>query len=271
MSKKKSKINKLDEHLISIGLTPYQSIVYRTLIDIGPSRAYKISLKSGLKRALTYKILDQLEKIGLIASEEGEKTKIITFKVTNPVRIERLIQNKRENVSEAENAYSEIIQDLTSAYNTTNKKPSVTFWEGEVGLKKVYDDILQENKDLFLFRSNFDTSHQISRDLIRESIKKQVSKGIKTRAITPLIEPTNRAYTVAKDKGNLVTRKFIQVKDFNIPAQILIYGDKVAITSYREQLMTTIIENRDIKETFTTIFELLWSNSIDPEEIFGKT
>lgn len=265
-----SKVNQVDVSLIRLGLTEHQSLVYRTLVDLGPSRAFKVSLNSGLKRALTYKVLDQLKTLGLVESKESEGSKIVTFQVTHPAKIEELIQKKREVVSEAENAYIEIIQSLTSSYNTANKKPNVVFWEGLGGLKRVYDDILLERKDILLFRSSFDITHQESRDLIRETIKRQVNRGIHTRAITPLIEPANKAYTVAKDKDNLVTRRFIKIKDFNMPAQVIIYGDKVAITSYREHLMTTIIENKDIRDSLVIIFELVWSQGIIPEDIFGK-
>jgi hypothetical protein len=52
---------------------------------------------------------------------------------------------------------------------------------------------------------------------------------------------------------------------FNIPAQILLYADKVAITAFDNQLMTTIIQNQAISNTFSLMFEFVW-NTLETED-----
>lgn len=268
----KNKVEKRDlveENLAKIGLTTDQAIIYKTLLDLGASKAFRLSFQSGIKRALTYKILSQLQELGLVEERTSMEEKVATFFPTHPSNLEKLINKKKESFSVAESAFNEVVQGLVSSYNLANKKPNIRFWEGLEGVKKVYDDIVLEGKDMLLFRSAFDREQEGLNDLIQENIKRQVRKGIHTRAITPLLDPPSKEMTVANDPKNLVTRKFIKIEDFNLPAQIVVYGDKVAIISYKENLVTTIIENKDIRDSVAILFELIWSKAIAPEEIFG--
>jgi hypothetical protein len=45
----------------------------------------------------------------------------------------------------------------------------------------------------------------------------------------------------------------------NNPAQVVIYGNKVALTSFGDCMITTIIEDPSITKTFNMLFEVLWS------------
>lgn len=269
MTFKKSTIKNIEASLSKIGLNEHQSIIYKTLFDMGPGRAFKISKESGIKRALTYKTLEQLIELKLVDSKISEKDKVMIFSLTHPSNLENIINEKKNELKRAEDQYDDIFGLLTSSYNLINQKPNIRFWEGLEGLKKIHDDIIKDGEDILLFRSNYDVNHQESRDLIRSVIKRQVTNNIKTRAITPLFEPMNRAYTIDKDKENLVNRRFIKLEKFNIPAQIIIYGNKVAITSYKNNLMNTIIDNKDISESLKSIFEIVWSFGIHPKDVFG--
>lgn len=256
----------LDALLMDIGLTKGQASVYRTLLNLGPSKAFKISFQSGVQRVLSYKILSQLEELGLV--EVSTKEKVTTFFPAHPSRLESLINSKKQEVASAEGAYEEGIQNLSSLYNHANRRPNVRFWEGLEGVQRAHDDMLLEGKEIKLFRSVFDRTHEGLEDLLEEHIKRRAAKGIKTRALTPIEMPLNKELTVANDPKNLVTRKLLKLENFNLPAQIAIYGNKVTVVSYRGSLMTTIIDNVDISESAAALFELIWSNAIAPEEVF---
>src|SRR5690606_28782729 len=54
------------------------------------------------------------------------------------------------------------------------------------------------------------------------------------------------------------TRTGLHTYPFRKPAQIIIYGNKVAFTSFKDCMITTIIEDKSICTSMKTIFEKLW-------------
>lgn len=46
----------------------------------------------------------------------------------------------------------------------------------------------------------------------------------------------------------------------NIPAQVIVYGDKVAITNFKESMITVAVESKYIAETFRLMFEYMWDS-----------
>ena len=47
----------------------------------------------------------------------------------------------------------------------------------------------------------------------------------------------------------------------NIPAQVIVFGDKVAITNFKESIVTVLVESKYIAETFQIMFEYMWEKS----------
>ena len=96
--------------------------------------------------------------------------------------------------------------------------------------------------------------------LVMKQIEAQVKRGIKTRAITPIVEGT-REMIVAHDTERLVTRRLAKVEDLSLPAQVIIYANKVAITDLKGTLISTLIENENIAESLKQLFEYMWARS----------
>jgi hypothetical protein len=46
--------------------------------------------------------------------------------------------------------------------------------------------------------------------------------------------------------------------DFTLPAQIIVFGQKVAIISLKKSIIATLINNPDIADSFRQLFNLLW-------------
>lgn len=61
-----------------------------------------------------------------------------------------------------------------------------------------------------------------------------------------------------KDIINLVTRCRVTKDEFNPSAQVVLYGDKIAFTSFTDCMITTIIEDKSISQTMKIIFDELW-------------
>ena len=132
------------------------------------------------------------------------------------------------------------------------------FFEGVEGLKKIYDDILSIGQEIRVISSPIEEGRKEILHLIREQIQKQVAQNIKTKAITP-IGHQEIATPVAEDEKYLITRKIVPKDELHIPAQIIIYGEKVAITNFKEGFINVLMESKYIADTFRIMFEYMWN------------
>lgn len=242
--------------LIECGLSAEQAKIYLHLIQYGLCPAKVIATKTSTGRALTYKVLDQLIKLDL--AEKREKNGTITmFLPKHPRQLKEISEKKKKEIEHASTDLNKIFSDLSSNFNSLLGKPNIQFYEGMDGIEKTYEDILDVGKDISIISAPIHKEKTDILEFIKKQIKEQVSQNIKTRAITPL-QNINIIDTVIDEK-NLITRKKIPAEKLNIPAQIIIYGDKVSIINFKEEVVTVLIESKYITETFKTMFEYIWN------------
>jgi len=245
--------------LVDLGLTEDEATIYNSLLEYGQMPARTVALRSNIGRQLTYKILDDLIKKGIVEKKETG-TKILLFVPVHPRELEKLFAKKKEEIENTKKALDESLGGMISKYNLFIGKPNVQFFEGIDGIQKIYDGLNFEKKDILLIQSPFDADLPEIDSIVQKQIKKQIANNIHTRAITPLIN-TTEDWVKNKDAENLVTRHITEKGMFDIPAQILIYGNKVGISSMKNPIVTTIIEDQNISDTFKIMFEYIWKSS----------
>lgn len=244
--------------LENIGLSKHEACVFEVLLSIGQGSAQAIIKKSGLKRPTAYYILSGLEKRGLVETLKNKKKR--EFRLASPENLEKILAGKEAEFLQTKKMLEYSLPGIISQYMLSMGKPFIVHYEGVAGIRKLYTDILREKKDIFLIRSPYDENIPELARLVERQITSQVKNLIHTRAITPQVPETIE--TVATlDPSRLVTRRIVPKEKFMTPAQIIIYGEKIAITSFRKPMLTTIIENRDIRDTFMTLFEYIWESA----------
>jgi len=242
--------------LEQIGLTAEQSKVYFCLVSFGTLQARKISLETKVNRSLVYKILKQLIEVGLVV-ENIQKGSISTFSAQHPSRLSEIIKNKEEELKEAEQALDEAVGELGAKFNLNKEKPSIHFYEGLDGIKYLNKDILLTKSDIKLVRSPFDNNTEELDERARRFIEERSFAGIKTKLIVP-IKNIPSTITSEWDEKHLIERRRVDRKELLNSAQMIIYGNKVAFTSFSETMITTIIEDKGISDTCSMLFDALW-------------
>ena len=239
----------------NLGLPPNESRIYEVLLEKGPLAAAAIAKFSDISRSNVYAALENLKKKGLV--EPGKKTTKKVFQATSPDNLESLIAAQETILRQNKQSLYSALKDLKSLYHITTKKPSVRYYEGMEGLQKIYEDILREGEDILLLRSVYDDQHpKIGKTVLRQ-IKLQAKAGIHTKAITPYVKDTPS--TILKhDKEHLVERRIIPKGKLILPAQIIIYKNKVAITDMKDSFISSLIENPNIAKTFRELFQYIW-------------
>lgn len=248
------------DELIHIGLTKEQARIYEVLLSSPLLPVRIISKNASVSRELTYVVLDQLQKLELVEKIENVG-KVALFRAKHPSSIEKIADEKKVIAEEAKAAYGNVIEKLVRDFNISHARPHVKFYEGLDGIKETYSLILKEAKETFVFRSLYDHENQEVRALVSEQLKKQTSKGIRSYVLTPKLEHMS-ATVYSHDMERNITRKIIPKEKFSLPGYIVIWKDKISITSLRDKdhMVTTIIDNRDIAETFLTLFQFMWDS-----------
>lgn len=249
--------NNIEDILSKAGLTQEQSKVYLFLIENGMTNAKVISSRTKIGRTLTYKILDQLIVLELVEKRDSAG-KVSLFVPLHPQKIKDRLNDLINQSKIASDNLSAIFGSVVSQYNILLGKPNVRYYEGVDGIKEIYTDILDTGKDILIISSSAKDNRCEILPLIRDQIKKQVERNIHVKAITQIVEheiatPTN------DDFKNLITRKQINQEKLSIPSQIIIWGDKVAITNFKESIITVIIDSKYIRDTFSVLFDFIWS------------
>ena len=244
------------ESLVQSGLSSGQSALYEALKQHGPLTATRLAFLANVPRTLSYKLLGELESLGLVSKQEVSG-KVARFVPAHPLKLKELADKRFEDAKDAKNALNTALAKLVSDFNTIAGAPGVRILEGVAGVAELYEDELNERQPIRLIRSPKDDDVPELHPLVKKQLAEQVKLGISVRVIAPLNPKTE----YRRDAERLIERRIVPTERFNIPSQVAIYANKVAITSYEEPLMTTIIENTPIRKTFEIMFEYMWASA----------
>lgn len=241
-----------EKELQQLGLSDKESKTYLASLELGSTSVQEIAKKAGLKRPTTYFAIGQLMKKGLMSSfEKGKKT---FFTAESPERLVSLIAAQRRKAQALEEDLQRVLPELNNLFNLTGERPRVRFFEGKEGLKAIQEDILKSKiKSLENIYPRDDFIKVFSQKEREEYIAKREKQKIKVRTIY-----TSQKPPVLPSKERFVERKFVPHIRFPFSADIVIYGDKIAIGTYRGKLVGVIIESKEIAETLRLIFNLAW-------------
>lgn len=246
-----------NEYLIKIGLSQDQAKVYSLLLELGTLTARKITLKTGLKRGLTYKILDQLIALSLV--EKNEKLgKIAVFIPSHPSALNDLAMRRKTEMENAGKALQSVIGQMTSSYNLISGKPNVQFFEGAEGFKQVSFDALEGGHTEILEYIDNESVVKSIPDINREYVSERKKRGIKKRMLcadTPFARERIKSFDPELTEARITHAKFAS-------AVMQIYGNKVStVTLDPDRMIGIIIEDRNIANMNRALFEEAWKNA----------
>ncbi|MBI4919394.1 hypothetical protein HY837_05655 [archaeon] len=239
-----------EEELKDYGLSEKETKVYLTLLRIGSVTVNKIAEKADLIRTTTYDLLKGLREKGFVSSMV--KNKILYFEAANPQKLIQFLEEKKRKVEN-------ILPQLKALKAELPQKPYVEVYEGKEGIKTVYQDILQEKKNLIAISN----THFIFRVLpfyaphfIKQRLKSKIFIKLLNEKTKESIELMKK-----KDREELRETRFIQELR-NIPITEYIYGNNVAILgTNQEEPLGIIIRHKDFAKEQQILFNLLWEKA----------
>jgi len=228
----------IHEMLKEIGLTESETRVYLALLEQGASHAGRISRKTGIHRRNVYDITERLIKKGLVGYIVKNNRKV--FEAVNPEKF-------LDKLKERERTFEENLSELKALYNGTKEKQETNFYTGREGLKTIFQDQLEQNKEVLIIGASHAAFEVLPFYFKWYDIDRK-KKRIKARIIAS--EPLKKKIPLAEI--HYLPQKYAS------PLAINIYKDKVAIILWKKEPLAVVIKNKEIAESYRKYFELMW-------------
>jgi sugar-specific transcriptional regulator TrmB len=245
--------------LQDIGLNGKEIRVFLATLEHGEQPASMISKQVQMPRNTTRFILDRLAEKGLVKTTLRANAQLYTAE--EPQNLIYVLEKKRVDETSAIDkrieALKEVMAELETHFGPDSTKPRVTFYEGDEGLVKVYEDTLTSTETLRSFAS-FDSLLGILPDYFKSYFERRTKKGIRIRSIHP-DTPAARE-NIRNDNKVARESRLVPADQYSFSPEIQIYDGKLSITSLKEKL-GIIIESREIYDAMAVAFELAWKEA----------
>lgn len=238
------------------GLSDNETKMYLAILELGPSSIQKVAQKVALSRVASYTIAEQLIAKGLASWFKKDHKRFIS--VENPDYLLELIKRHEEKIEAERKNIRQLLPELKTHYRLAGKRPEVRFYEGVEGLKAIYEDTLNTQKELLVY-SDLGATERLIPDMKfwDNYVKKRVKLGIYAKGICP-----RTPESVALDKKSpqeMREIRFLPEGETFGPTELYIYGDKIAMLSFEREIVGVVIENQELAETQRRIYLKLWN------------
>jgi sugar-specific transcriptional regulator TrmB len=234
--------------LKNIGLTDKEAKVYLACLKNGTSVVSTIASTAGINRVTTYDILEKLKARGLVSY--FTKKKMSYFTGLNPeVVVEQF--EKRTNDLRSALPQFKMLSGETS-------HPRIRYFEGIEGIKAIYTDTLSSKTEIL----NYSNSKEIRKNwptYDKDYVDKRAKKKIFLRGIC--LKDAEGEIVKAEDAKYFREMCLVSPEKFDFTNEINIYDDKVAIISFKNELIGMIIESTEIANSQRAIFNMCWQFS----------
>jgi sugar-specific transcriptional regulator TrmB len=247
--------------LISLGLTSVQAEILSCLLENKAQRASNIAKKTKRPRGVVYKGLEELISLKLASKKDG-KAGITIFSAEHPANLEQILDKKEKDLAKAKSDFNSFLPDLVSAYNLISNKPGVKFYEGEEGLRKVLEDTLTSKTEICLLLNRESLNKEETFKEVNALFKKKREQlGIKKKIIRIEREPLHEPNT-GLDYEKITAIRYLDKTCPPFKSSIQIYDNKISFQVInQEQIISIIIEDKNIYEMNKFIFDCLWEEA----------
>ena len=240
--------------LEEIGLTQGETKVYLALIKLGSTKTGPLASKSGVSSSKVYKILDRLEKKGLVGEVIKSKTKYFT--AMEPKRVLDYLDEKEKKIQEKKKLFKKILPQLELEQQTAGQKPKAIIYEGFKAISNFYRNILDELKEeetYYVIGAGYGLSNKGTRPFFHNYHTQRAKKGIKVKMLAN--HPT---------RNNLEKTTFLKSSIRFLPSYfitdmtILFYKQKAFIFFLTKEPFGFLIHSEEAVNSFKIYFDTLW-------------
>lgn len=231
--------------LSSLGFSDSEATIYLTALELGPSTVQDLAKRAKVSRVTTYAVIESLSELGLMSSLEKGKKRL--FIAESPERLVSFVSGRVKNMEATLKEVESAMHELKMIQR--GEKPVVKMFEGVEGIKAITDDILLTRPEQIYEIGNLESIKNTLPPEILKPFKDVLEKQkIKVKAIyipsegfTP--RPSAQVH-------------FVDKKDYPITGDLIVYGNKIALSTFASKHISVLIENQELAETLKEIFKM---------------
>jgi len=272
-------LNEILEELTKYGMTKNQALVYVTLVSIGKASVKRISQVSGIRREEVYRLLPELEKIGLIERILGKPNKFRAIPPEKGIsilisRLKEEFNQKMENLLRKKDELSMLLSKIAATkhliHEDTKVSEFVLIYNFKNTLQKAIEMIEKAEKEILAIIPEEDLFYLANLGLLKEFVKLLKKKSIKSKVIIFLGKFKDSTYNLLKKKlSNLGKNVKVKVSE-KVVLSLFISDNNEALISIPERSGRSVhpdlwTDNREYVKKMRLLFEDHWLNSIDAQ------
>jgi len=234
--------------LKKLGLHASEIAVYLYLLEHGPSTVIRIGKGTGILRTNCYGVLAKLAERELVEPASAHQPR--TYTAMNPASLLRSVERSKQTIDA-------ILPDLLNLYNDQANKPIIKFYEGKVHVKEIFYQMIG-TRELVAFAST-ETLHALYPDFFTGKWQKEFrEEGGTLRDILTIEGKNAAAQNMKSAMGDAYEYRLIPKDHRPLATDLLVWDDNVALLALAEPIFGTVINNKQMAETFRLMFELIW-------------
>lgn len=247
-------MNKWSKNLHLLGLSTGEITVYMTALQLGPEPVQTIAKKSELSRVTVYSAIESLTKLGLMTSVE--KGKKLVYAAEPPERILSLAETRLNSLQTVTREIKSNIDELKMMQ--TGDKPVVKMFEGLEAFSAIQEDVLKSKATQICEFGNLDEIDRVYpyEKQVYTKYLDTLAKRNKTMRRLVYLSKIHTPRTT-EDNKQIV---YLDESKFNFFGDLFFYDDTVWISSFKNQQVTVMIKNQEIKDTLQATFEIIWNS-----------
>ncbi|MBL8029697.1 MAG: hypothetical protein JNN11_00400 [Candidatus Doudnabacteria bacterium] len=237
--------------LENLGLSKTESQIYLAALELGESLHKQLAEKAGIKRPTLYEVIPKLFEKGLISKSIKGKRQFLV-----PEDPQKFLEAKKLELEALQNQ----IPLLQSLMLTAKSRPKISLYEGIEGIKKVYQDHIEQGEPILEIVGIEKIQPEISKYIKKDYIWARVRKKIPLKMLISGPK-TAGIFKMKSDTHELREVKNVEEKFFSMPLGINIYGNNVSFAVYREdsEPVGVIIRSKEISAGLQSIFNFIWN------------
>lgn len=225
-----------------------ESKVYLAALTHGPSTVLDLAKRANLSRPATYDAIESLTKKGAVSSFlHGKRNR---YTAESPERLLAFAESESRKMASTLREFADVVGDLKLLQG--GERPTVKFFEGVEGLRAIAEDLITTNPDRTDEIANLDAVNEIfsGEELkrIRSVLVKLKARG---RALLGGTAPTARPEVEAR----------VLPPEYKFYGDLVIYGNKVALITFKGKLIGVVVENQVIADTMRALFDVAWRSA----------
>ncbi len=234
--------------LIELGFSKNAATVYLALLELGSSTVTKIVELTDLHPQLIYNALDELQKqeLAFFATERGRRY----FQPGPPSTLVELQKSRLQQIEH-------ILPQLLTKYQK-GEQPMVFVYSGDSEFRKARDRVIRsipKGDCYYVIGSGGKKFLQAMEGTFRESEEERIKRGVRKRVID--FRDTNEYDDPHPHQEALTEYRYLSMEGG--PTSTLFGGEYLRINIWSHPVLTILIKNPVLVESYKRYFELLWA------------